>query len=89
MTLLSIVIAGVIAGWLAGRVMRGNGFGLLGDIVVGIIGAFLGSYLFGPVAVEIGGGLPGSVIVAFLGAMLLLFVIRLFTGRRAGRRSWS
>jgi uncharacterized membrane protein YeaQ/YmgE (transglycosylase-associated protein family) len=87
MALLSIVIAGVIAGWLAGRVMRGNGFGLLGDMVVGIIGAFIGSYLFDRVAVEIGGGLWGSVIVAFLGALVLLFVVRLFTGRRAGRRS--
>jgi uncharacterized membrane protein YeaQ/YmgE (transglycosylase-associated protein family) len=67
--------------------MRGNGFGLLGDMVVGIIGAFIGSYLFDRVAVEIGGGLWGSVIVAFLGALVLLFVVRLFTGRRAGRRS--
>lgn len=83
------IIVGAVAGWLAGQFMRGNGFGLLGDIVVGIIGAVVGSYIFRAVGVEIGGGLIGSVIVAFAGAVLLLFIIRLFTSRRGGRRSWS
>lgn len=89
MTLLWFVIIGAIAGWLAGRFMRGNGFGLLGDIIVGIIGAFVGSWLFGATGVAIGGGLIGSLVVAFVGAVVLLFVVRLFTGRRAGRRLWS
>lgn len=89
MTLLWFVIIGAIAGWLAGQFMRGNGFGLLGDIVVGVIGAFLGSWLFGATGVAIGHGLLGSLIVAFIGAVVLLFIVRLFTGRRAGRRLWS
>jgi uncharacterized membrane protein YeaQ/YmgE (transglycosylase-associated protein family) len=89
MHLLLFILVGAIAGWLAGQFMRGNGFGLLGDIVIGIIGAFLGGYVFRAVGVEIGGGLLGSVLVAFVGAVLLLFVIRLFTGRRSGRRLWS
>ena len=89
MTLLWFVIIGAIAGWLAGQFMRGNGFGLLGDIIVGVIGAFVGSWLFGATGVAIGGGLVGTLIVAFIGAVVLLFVVRLFTGRRAGRRLWS
>ncbi|HEY6140613.1 MAG TPA: GlsB/YeaQ/YmgE family stress response membrane protein [Thermoanaerobaculia bacterium] len=83
------VIIGAVAGWLAGQFMRGNGFGLLGDIVVGIIGAFIGGYLFRAVGVEIGHGLIGSLIVAFVGAVVLLFIVRLFTGHRSGRRLWS
>lgn len=89
MELLWFVITGIIAGWLAGRFMRGNGFGLLGDAIVGIIGAILGSYLFRTLGAEIGGGLVGSLVIAFLGAILLLFVARLFTGRRSGLRLWS
>jgi uncharacterized membrane protein YeaQ/YmgE (transglycosylase-associated protein family) len=89
MGLLWFVIIGAVAGWLAGRFMRGHGFGLLGDIVVGVIGAFLGGYLFHAVGLEIGHGLIGSLIVAFVGAVLLLFIVRLFTGHRAGRRLWS
>ena len=89
MALLWFVIIGAVAGWLAGQFMRGYGFGLLGDIVVGIIGAFIGGYLFRRVGVEIGHGMLGSLIVAFVGAVLLLFIVRLFTGRKTGRRLWS
>ena len=88
MGLLWFVIIGAVAGWLAGQFMKGHGLGLPGDIVVGIIGAFIGGYLFRSLGVEIGHGLVGSLIVAFIGAVLLLFVVRLFTGRRAGRL-WS
>ncbi len=86
MELLWFVVIGAIAGWLAGQFMKGSGFGLLGDIIVGVIGAFIGGTLFRAVGVELGGGLAGSVIIAFAGAVLLLFVVRLFTGRRTGRR---
>ena len=79
--LLWFLIIGAIAGWLAGKFMRGAGFGLLGDIVVGIIGAVLGGWLFGVLGVSLGGGLLGSLIVAFIGAVLLLFLVRLI--RRA------
>jgi len=84
---LLFVVIGAIAGWLARRFMRGYSFGLLGDIVVGVIGAFVGGYLFRKVGAELGGGL-GSLIVAFAGAVLLLYAVRLFTGQ-AGRRITS
>ncbi|HEX7830398.1 MAG TPA: GlsB/YeaQ/YmgE family stress response membrane protein [Thermoanaerobaculia bacterium] len=80
------IIIGALAGWLAGQFMRGSGFGLLGDIIVGVIGAFIGGYVFRAVGIEIGGGLIGPLIVAFAGAVLLLFLIRLFTGRGGHRR---
>jgi uncharacterized membrane protein YeaQ/YmgE (transglycosylase-associated protein family) len=92
MGLLWFVIIGALAGWLAGQFMKGNGFGLIGDIIVGVIGAFIGGYLFRAIGVSLGGGLLGTLIVAFVGAVLLLFVVRLFTGRRSGRtgrRLWS
>jgi len=89
MSLLWFVIIGAVAGWLAGQFMKGSGFGLIGDIIVGIIGSFLGGYLFRKVGLEIGHGLVGALIVAFIGAVLLLFIVRLFTGHRTGRRLWS
>ncbi len=89
MALLWFVVIGAIAGWLAGQFMKGNGFGLVGDIIVGVIGSFIGAFLFRSVGSNLGGGLIGSLIVAFVGAVVLLFVVRLFTGRRAGRRLWS
>jgi len=89
MDLLWFVIIGAIAGWLAGQFMKGSGFGLIGDIIVGVIGSFLGGYVFRKVGLEIGHGLVGTLIVAFIGAVLLLFIVRLFTGRRSGRRLWS
>jgi uncharacterized membrane protein YeaQ/YmgE (transglycosylase-associated protein family) len=89
MGILWFLIIGAIAGWLAGQFMKGSGFGLLGDIVVGVIGAFLGGYLFRLAGVQLGGGLIGTLIVAFIGAIVLLFIVRLFTGRRSGRRMWS
>jgi uncharacterized membrane protein YeaQ/YmgE (transglycosylase-associated protein family) len=88
MSLLSFIVIGAIAGWLAGQFMRGHGFGLIGDIVVGIIGAVIGAYLFRATGAELGGGPAGSLIVAFAGALVLLFVVRFFTGRRSGRRLW-
>jgi uncharacterized membrane protein YeaQ/YmgE (transglycosylase-associated protein family) len=80
---------GVLAGWIAGRFMRGNGFGLVGDILVGIAGALVGGYGFAAAGLDFGGGLPGRLVVALGTALLLLFVVRLFTGRRSGRRIWS
>jgi uncharacterized membrane protein YeaQ/YmgE (transglycosylase-associated protein family) len=71
------LIIGAIAGWLAGLLMKGRGFGILGDIIVGIIGAFLGGWLFGVLGISAGGGLAGSLIVAFIGAVVLLFLVRL------------
>jgi len=75
--LIWFLLIGAIAGWLAGQFMKGRGFGLLGDIIVGIIGAVLGGWLFGVLGISAGGGLAGSLIVAFIGAVVLLFLVRL------------
>ena len=77
MDLLWFLIIGAIAGWLAGQFMKGSGFGLLGDIIVGVIGAFLGGWLFGKLGIFPGGGLLGSLIVAFIGACILIWLTRL------------
>ena len=71
------ILIGLAAGWLAGQVMKGGGFGVLGDIVVGVIGALLGGFLFRTFGVSAGGGLLGSLIVATIGAIVLLFVLHL------------
>ena len=76
-SLLIILVIGIVAGWLAGKVVRGGGFGLIGDLVVGIVGAFIASALFPRLGVHIGGGIGEQIVYAMLGAILLLLVIRL------------
>jgi uncharacterized membrane protein YeaQ/YmgE (transglycosylase-associated protein family) len=71
------ILIGLAAGWLAGQFVKGGGFGVVGDIVVGVIGALLGGFLFGAVGLSAGGGLVGSLIVATIGAVVLLYVVRL------------
>jgi uncharacterized membrane protein YeaQ/YmgE (transglycosylase-associated protein family) len=71
------IIVGLIAGFLAGKVMRGGGFGVLMDIVIGIVGALIGGWLFGMLGIFPGGGLIGSILVAFVGACILLWLVRL------------
>ena len=68
---------GLVAGWLAGMLVKGGGFGLIGDLVVGVIGAFLGGWLFSTLGASAGGGLLGGIIVATVGAIVLLFIVRL------------
>ena len=77
MPLLWFLIVGLVAGWLAGVLVKGGGFGVIGDLVVGVIGAFLGGWLFSTLGASAGGGLLGSIIVAVVGAVVLLFVVRL------------
>ncbi|MEO6279799.1 GlsB/YeaQ/YmgE family stress response membrane protein [Roseateles sp.] len=77
MSLLWFLVVGIVAGWLAGKLVKGGGFGLIGDLVVGVIGAFVGGFLFSSLGVSAGGGLIGSIIVATIGAVVLLFVVRL------------
>jgi len=77
MNFLWFLIVGLVAGWLAGVLVKGGGFGLLGDLVVGVIGAVLGGWLFGMFGASMGGGLVGSIIVATVGAVVLLFIVRL------------
>ncbi len=76
MNVLWFLVVGVIAGWLAGVLVKGGGFGLIGDLVVGIIGALIGGLLFSGLAGAAGGGLLGSIVVATLGAVILLVVLR-------------
>jgi uncharacterized membrane protein YeaQ/YmgE (transglycosylase-associated protein family) len=75
-SLIWFLLIGLIAGWLAGQVMRGGGYGLIGDMIVGVIGAFLGGWLFGLLGIA-AGGLIGSLITAFVGAVVLIFLLRL------------
>ena len=76
--ILAWLVIGAVAGWLAGLVMKGSGFGLLVDIVVGIVGAFIGGWLSGLLGISLGGGMLASIVTATLGAIALLFVVRLF-----------
>jgi uncharacterized membrane protein YeaQ/YmgE (transglycosylase-associated protein family) len=76
MDVIWFIIIGIIAGWLAGKIMRGAGFGLLGDLVIGIIGALLGGFIFGQLGIS-AGGLVGALVTATIGAIVLLFLIRL------------
>jgi uncharacterized membrane protein YeaQ/YmgE (transglycosylase-associated protein family) len=73
---------GLIAGWLTGKVMRGSGFGVIGDIVIGILGALAGGFLFTHLGMAGSGGLFYSIFVAFLGAVILTWLFRLITGNR-------
>ncbi len=75
-------IVGLIAGWAASTVSRGHGYGLIGDIIVGLIGALLGGFLAG-LFIHGSVGLVGTIIIAFLGALVLLFILRLFGRGRA------
>lgn len=84
--IISWLVVGLIAGWLAGMVMKGGGFGILGDIVVGLIGAFLGGML-GGFFVEGSAQFWGSIVVAFIGACVLIALLRLISGRQATLRT--
>ena len=76
MDLLWFLLVGLVAGWLAGMLVKGGGFGLIGDLVVGVIGAILGGWLLSTLGASAGGGLLGSIIVATVGAVVLLFIVR-------------
>ena len=87
MSILAWIVVGLIAGWLAGRVMRGGGYGLIGDIIVGVVGGLIGGWLASSVlhiGAEVSGINVESILVAFVGAVILLVLLRLLRG---GRRS--
>src|SRR5882672_11227171 len=83
-SILVILFVGLIAGWLAGQIVRGTGFGIIGDILVGIAGALVASLLFPRLGIAIGTGLVREIIYSAIGAIILLFVVRLLF--RGGRR---
>ena len=77
-SLLVILVVGLIAGWLAGQIMKGSGFGIIGDIVIGIIGAFIGTWLWGELHLPVFGGFwINAIVISTVGALVLLFIIRL------------
>ena len=77
MGLLYWIVVGLIAGWLAGKVMRGGGYGVVIDIVLSILGGIVGGWVFGMLGIWPGGGILGSIIVAFVGAVILVWLTRL------------
>ena len=77
MGFLAWIVVGLIAGWLAGQVMKGGGYGMLVDIILGILGGFLGGWIFGALGIWHGGGMIASTVVAFIGAVILVWTTRL------------
>ncbi|MEP7309458.1 MAG: GlsB/YeaQ/YmgE family stress response membrane protein [Acidobacteriota bacterium] len=71
------IIVGLIAGWLAGQVMKGGGYGVLMDIILGLLGGIVGGWLFGALGIWPGGGIIGSIIVSFIGAVVLVAITRM------------
>jgi uncharacterized membrane protein YeaQ/YmgE (transglycosylase-associated protein family) len=81
--ILVILFVGLVAGWLAGKIVRGTGFGIIGDILVGIAGALVASYLFPKLGIHLGTGLLSKILYSAIGAVLLLVIVRLV--RTGGR----
>ena len=82
-SILVILFVGLVAGWLAGQIVRGTGFGIIGDILIGIVGALIASLLFPRLGLHLGTGLVSEIIYSAIGAIILLLVVRLLsTGGR-------
>jgi uncharacterized membrane protein YeaQ/YmgE (transglycosylase-associated protein family) len=77
---LLFLLIGIVAGFLAGKIMKGSGFGLIGDLIIGVIGSFIGVWIFGLLGIS-SGGVLGLLAAAVVGALLLLYVIRLAKSR--------
>ena len=89
-SLLVIILVGIVAGWLAGQVMQGTGFGLVGDLIVGLLGAFIGDWLLPQLNIHLGVGIVALIINAVIGAIVLLLILRLIGGGGWGyRRRWG
>lgn len=71
------IVVGIIAGWLAGMIMKGDGYGLVWDLILGIAGAVVGGWLFGVLGLSASGGTVGAIVVATIGAVFLIFISRL------------
>ncbi len=88
-SLLDILVVGLVAGWLAGQIVQGTGLGLVGDLVVGIAGAFIASWAFPQLGIHLGWGIVSAIISAAIGAVLLLVIIRLVRGQGRWGGSWG
>ena len=75
-SLILFLVIGLVAGWLASRIMKGKGFGLIGDLIIGVIGAILGGWLFGFLGITVG-GIIGSLVTALVGAIVFLYLLRI------------
>jgi uncharacterized membrane protein YeaQ/YmgE (transglycosylase-associated protein family) len=87
-SLLVILLVGIVAGWLAGQLVRGAGFGLIGDLLIGIVGAFIGSWLLPKLGIHLGVGIVGAIVNATIGAIVLLLILRLVRGGSGWGRRW-
>lgn len=91
-SLLIILIVGIVAGWLAGQIVDGAGFGMVGDLLIGIAGAFIGTWVLRRLGIHLGPGMIAAIVDATIGAVLLLLIVRLVRfgggprGRWVGRR---
>jgi uncharacterized membrane protein YeaQ/YmgE (transglycosylase-associated protein family) len=72
--MLYTILVGLIAGWLAGQVMKGGGYGVIADLLLGLVGGVIGGWLFGALGIFPGGGIIGSILVAFVGAVILVAI---------------
>jgi uncharacterized membrane protein YeaQ/YmgE (transglycosylase-associated protein family) len=88
-SLLIILVVGLVAGWLAGQIVRGTGFGIIGELTIGIIGAFIGGWLLPQLGIHLGVGIVGAIINATIGALVLLLIIRLVRGGGGWGARWS
>ena len=88
-SLLIIILVGIVAGWLAGQVMQGTGFGIVGDLIVGLLGAFIGDWLLPRLNIHLGVGIVALIINAVIGAIVLLLFLRLIGGGWGYRRRWG
>ena len=83
-SLLVIIVVGIVAGWLAGKVVQGTGFGLVWDLIVGLIEAFIGDWLLPRLGIHLGAGIVALIVNAFIGAVVLLLILQLVSGWRGG-----
>jgi uncharacterized membrane protein YeaQ/YmgE (transglycosylase-associated protein family) len=88
-SLFVILFVGLVSGWLADKIVQGTGLGLLGDLVVGVIGAFIGDWLLPQLGIHLGLGIVSAIVNATVGALLLLVIIRLVRGGGRWQSGWS
>lgn len=77
MEIVFLLLIGAVSGWIAGQIMKGGGFGLIGNIIIGILGAFIGGFLLTKLGITIGSGVFGLIITSVIGAVVLLFIVGL------------
>jgi uncharacterized membrane protein YeaQ/YmgE (transglycosylase-associated protein family) len=87
--LLVVLFVGVVAGWLAGKLVRGGGFGIIGDLIVGVLGALVGDWLLPQLNIHLGIGMVALIVNATVGAVLLLVILRLLAGPRRWGGGWA